>query len=332
MNGDTFTLREQDIFLLEHYRNFLPRRIFDVHTHMHLADTIPSFRGPEGVFYRAIGTPEAYCGDMLPLLPGTELIKLNMMPMPDPAMNDPAAGMRERANNHVAALQREKPEFTFCPYILPGDTGEKLENMVRQGGAGGFKCYCYGAGKAEIEEVSIGEYLPQEAWEVADQNRLPIILHMMRPAALADPENNSYIVTMAKRYSGAKLVLAHCARAFASWTAVETIQQLEDCGNIWFDLAAICESTPMMACILKNAGKRTMWGSDYPICMNRGRAVSVASGSTWLTGEHYEGPARALLAAENLMALYQTALLLRLDQTQLEDIFYNNAMVCFRKC
>jgi len=32
---------------------------------------------------------------------------------------------------------------------------------------------------------------------------------------------------------------------------------------------------------------------------------------------------------ENLMAFYQAALLLNLDQTQIEDIFYNNAANLF---
>lgn len=328
MGKEQFLPQEQDYFLAKHYRDFLPRRIFDAHTHMHLADTIPAFRGPEGVFFRSAGTPEDYRSDMQPLLPGAELAGLNMMPMPDPAMNDPAGGLRERANGHVAALRQENPGSVFCPYILPGDSAQTLEGMVRSG-AGGFKCYCYGAGRTEIEQLRIGEYLPQVAWEVADRYRLPIILHMMRPAALSDPENFSDITAMAKRYPGAKLVLAHCARGFASWTAVEAIRRLEDCGNIWFDLAAICESAPMMACILKNAGTRTMWGSDYPICMHRGRAVSVGSDATWLTGERYDGPPRALVGAENLMALYQTALLLNLDQTQLEDIFFRNAARCF---
>ena len=151
----------------------------------------------------------------------------------------------------------------------------------------------------------------------------------MRPAALSDPENFSYITNMAKEYPNVKLVLAHCARGFASWTAVSKVQQLEDTGNIWFDLSAICEPSPMMACILKNAGKRTVWGTDYPSCLYRGRAISIGKGQNWLIGPAFSELNRSYILCESLMALYQSALLLNLDATQIEDIFYNNAIQLF---
>lgn len=328
MAGKT-KIREIDLAMAEHLQGFLPCRIFDSHTHMHVSQAISRAKGTDTVFFRDQGTPENYWEDMRQLLPGVEMVRLNMMPMPDPIMNDEHNGLRRMANEHVENLQRENPKHVYCPYILPCDREEQLETLVTKGGAQGFKCYCYGAGKKDLESLGIEEYLPQAAWEVAQKYRLPMILHMMRHEALSDPDNFSYICTMAKRYPHARLVLAHCARGFASWTVVEKIQELEDCGNIWFDLSAVCESGPMMACILKNAGKRTMWGSDYPICLNRGRAVSIALGQNWLLGEQYEGPERALIAMENLMAFYQAALLLDLDRTQVEDIFYYNAMSCF---
>lgn len=329
MAGKGIEIREIDLAMAEHLGGFLPRRIFDAHTHMHVSRTIPRVSGPEGIFFRDQGRPEDYREDLGQLLPGVETIRLNMMPMPDPILSHRDNGLRSVANAHVELLHREHPQHVHSAYILPGDTEEQLEELVVRGGVRGFKCYCYGAGKEDLESLAIEEYLPRAAWEVAELHKLPIILHMMRREALSDPENFSYICTMAKRYPRARLVLAHCARGFAAWTAVEKIRELEDQGNIWFDLSAICESGPMMACILKNAGKRTMWGSDYPICLNRGRAVSVAFGQTWLLGEKYEGPQRALIALENLMAFYQASLLLNLDQTQVEDIFYYNAAACF---
>ena len=184
---------------------------------------------------------------------------------------------------------------------------------------------------ADLEKAQIGQYLPESAWVVANERKLPIFLHLFRRAALSDPDNFLYITTMTHRYPNAQLVLAHCARGFASWTMMKSIKELEDQGNIWFDLSAICETGPMMACILKNAGKRTIWGSDYPCTMCRGRAVSIGNGQNWLLDDNYNGPERALLPAENLMAFYQTALLLNLDQTQINDIFYNNAEFLFYK-
>jgi glutamate-1-semialdehyde 2,1-aminomutase len=181
----------------------------------------------------------------------------------------------------------------------------------------------------DLESTFIHQYLPESAWVVANEKKLPIILHLFREAALSDPDNLQYINTMAKKYPDARLVLAHCGRAFASWTLMNSIHKLQDNGNIWFDLSAVCEFGTMAACILKNAGKRVLWGSDYNCSMLPGRAVSVGSWQNWLSGDDYVGPERALVATENLMAFYQTALLLDLDQTQVNDIFYNNAAKLF---
>lgn len=52
-----------------------------------------------------------------------------------------------------------------------------------------------------------------------------ITLHLGRSNALADVGNLDYILAMARKYPRAKLVLAHCGRSFAAWTAVGTIKQ-----------------------------------------------------------------------------------------------------------
>ena len=72
-----------------------------------------------------------------------------------------------------------------------------------------------------------------------------------------------------------------------------------------------------------------MWGSDYPICFNRGRAISLGAWQTWLGDAQCSELDRGYVAGENLMAFYQAALLLDLDQTQIDDIFYNNAIRLF---
>lgn len=315
--------------MAEMYRDFLPKKIFDAHAHIHLAKACPTASGPETVFCRSAATPEDYRVDMLPLLPGVEQVRLNMLPMVDPAITDTVNGLRKLGNDHVITLTESHPGNVASPYIVASDSRKLMEELTAHPGVRGLKCYAYGAGKPNYETLSIGEYLPETAWEIANEKKLSITLHLFRRAGLADPDNFSYINTMAKKYPNAQLILAHCARGFAALPAVKMIRQLEDQGNIWFDMAAICESGPMMACIMKNAGKRTLWGSDYPICFNRGRAVSLGDWQTWLSGPECVHLDRGYVAGENLMAFYQAALILDLDQTQVEDIFFNNAMGLF---
>lgn len=330
MKGCNFELREVDYRMVDIYRDFIPEQVFDAHMHLYLAETVPYARKMEDtVFWRECGMAEDYWMDMSPLLPGVKNIRLNMIVMPDPFQNDLDNGLRKRANDHVLKQYQDHPECVATPYILPCDSEASIYALVNRPGVRGLKCYCYGSNRTDWETASIEDFLPEAAWVAANERRLPIILHMMRPAALSDQDNFGYIMRMTHRYPDAQLVLAHCARAFASWTCMDAIKKLDDGGNIWFDMAAICESGPMMACIMKNAAKRTMWGSDYPICMHRGRAISLGDGQNWLMGEQFDALERAFVATENLMAFWQTAHLLDLDQTQTNDLFYGNATALF---
>lgn len=326
MKQGNFSVNDLDKQVVDLYADFLPEKVFDAHVHLYRSDTIPHFYGSDGVFFRQVSTPEDYLVDMGTFLPGVESLRMNMMPMPDPVLTEVENRLRKKANGHIVNLLHKHTNHVGSAYILPADDAETIAQIAMEPGIRGLKCYAFGAGKPNWNDLSIGEYLPEAAWEVSAQLHIPIFLHLMRPEALSDPENFSYITQMSHQYPEAKLVLAHCARAFAAWTGVRKIRELEDQGNIWFDLSAICESGPMIACILKNAGKRTMWGSDYPVCMNRGRAVSLATGQNWLMEM---GDKATRIVAENLLALHQTSDLLNLDQTQIQDIFYNNAVELF---
>ena len=327
MDYGLFQVREADEAAIELLKDFIPEKVFDAHAHLYVADTVPRVAGT-AAFPQVFSTPDDYVNHMKPFLPNAKQIGANFFTMPDPAMVDRA--VLRRANDHVFSVVRGDPFYTASPYVTMTDTEETIGALVEQPEAVAIKCYCYGKDAPKHGDLGIHEFLPEAAWVVSSRMGKPIILHMMRPGALSDEDNFAYITRMTKRYPDAQLVLAHCARGFAAWTAVEAIRKLEDQGNIWFDLAAICESGPMMACILKNAGRRTMWGSDYPICKHRGRAVSVGTGSSWLTGSDFSGAERTLIATENLLALKQAALLLDLDATQIRDLFYNNAAKLFR--
>ena len=315
-------INESDRKLTELYRDFLPAKVFDAHMHLYTSAAIPKFSG-NGVFQLNIAKPEDYMADMQALFPGVEEIRLNMLPFPDPALNDLDNGLRALANDHIVEQIRLHPQYTGAAYALPGDGPEKIGEMLSKPGITCLKPYYFASPRGAVSTVA--EFLPENIWAAANTYKAPIILHMMRQN-LADAENFSYIDRMTAKYPDTPVVLAHCARAFAGWTAVREIPKLADRENIWFDLSAICETGPMMAAILKTAGKRTMWGSDWPVCLNRGRPISLVDDQHWLLGDQY-----AYVGAENLFAFYQTALLLSLDATQVEDIFYNNANRLFSK-
>lgn len=317
---NVFKPQEVDMKMVDIYRDFIPEKVFDAHMHLCLAETAPAICEA-----KRPTTVEDYLADMSPFLPGAKEIRLNILPMPARALSNLENGLRDRANNHIFEQHKLHPECVVMPYVLPCDSEETIYAMANQPGVKGFKCYWYGANVKNSSAVAISDFVPEAAWVIANEKKMIIELHIMRPTALSDEDNFKYITEMTRRYPNAQLVLAHCARAFAAWTCIDSIKRLDDQGNIWFDMSAVCESGPMIACILKNAGKRTMWGSDYPVCMNRGRAISLGTGQHWLVGDKFEDLNRAYVATENLMAFWQASRLLDLDKTQINDLFYENA-------
>ena len=326
MDHGLFEVREADLAAIELLKDFIPEKVFDAHAHLYVADTVPRVAGT-AAFPQKFSTPEDYVRHMGPFLPNAREIRGNFFTMPDPAMVDRA--VLQRANDHVFDKVRGT-SHSASPYVVMTDTEETIGAWAALPEAVAIKCYCYGADVPQHGDLTIGEFLPEAAWVVSQQTGKPIILHMMKDRALSDPANLAYIQTMCRRYPDAKLILAHCARGFAAWTAIDSIRKLAGLDNIWYDFAAVCEAAPMAACIMATQAKRVLWGSDYPICMHRGRAISWGVGQLWFVDDMIqEGNGGCLLAAENLLATRQACHLLDLDATQVQDIFFNNAAELF---
>jgi glutamate-1-semialdehyde 2,1-aminomutase len=154
----------------------------------------------------------------------------------------------------------------------------------------------------------------------------------VKDAALSDTENMSYLLDHARRYPNAKLILAHCGRAFASWTVMDCAARFADLPNVFFDLSGICEPAPMMACIRAVGAERILWGSDFPISSQKGKAISLGSGFLWLLDrelERLEVSSAEFVLYEELRAFSQASLLLDLTPSALESIFYKNARTVF---
>ena len=326
MDYGLFKVREEDLGAIELLKDFIPKKVFDAHAHLYVADTVPRVAGT-AAFPDEFSVCEDYVNHMSSFFPGAEVIRCNFFTMPDPAQVDRA--VLTRANAHVFS-QVQGTEHVASPYIIMSDTEETIGALVSHPKAVAIKCYCYGKDAPKHGNLAICEFLPEAAWVVSQQTGKPIILHMMKDKALSDPANLSHIQAMCRKYQDAKLILAHCARGFAAWTVIDSIRRLAGLDNIWFDVAAVCEASPMAACIMKTAGKRVLFGSDYPICMHRGRAISWGLGQLWMIDELIPEGSGCLLAAENLMALRRACQLLELDATQVQDIFYNNACQLFQ--
>ncbi len=307
-----------DAEMLKRIDDILPERIFDAHTHAEgLADYeahMRSWFGPR------------------------RSLRINMFPMPRAEMADPVSG--RAAAPLAAAMERLRRHLEAAPDCVgelltaPGDTAEELEaGFLAAGGPGrivGVKPYHLPAVKKPTDQADVEAYLPEAALELAEKYRLAVTLHLVKDGALADPANLRAIRRMARAFPNAKLVLAHAGRSFAAWTGLEGIPQTADLDNVFFDFSAVCEVPALLMALRKAGLSRCMWGSDYPVALLAGRAISLGSGFAWL-GEKAlaamgsAGETACLVGTENLQAMWQLVRLEELGPSDREALFYGNA-------
>jgi glutamate-1-semialdehyde 2,1-aminomutase len=234
------------------------------------------------------------------------------------------------ANEFLAQALQGRSGCRGLMMIRPQDDPTDVEAQLRKHDFAGFKVYHVFAARQESFMAEQGEFLPEWAWELADQFSLAIMMHMVLPRALSDPRNQSYIREHCQRYHGAKLVLAHAARGFNALHTVDAISSLRGLDNVWFDTSAICESAAMEAIIEAFGPARLLYGSDFPVSETRGRSLSVGDGFFWLYDHNAEwdgwphGSAE-LVGNESLLALRQACQTLKLIDRDIERIFGDNA-------
>ena len=322
---------QMDTHALERLADFVPDKVFDAHAHpfdekytAHLCRN----RAPETL---KVYDWECYRSHITEILPG-RTVHANIITYPDKYMTVNAA-LRDAGDAFTIAQIEQDPLNVGEIMVAPGDTVEDLEKRLTHPRIKGFKCYhLLARQEGPTFQCHTAEFLPEAAWEIANARDMVITLHMVKDAALSDPDNLNYITTMAKRYPNATLILAHAARSFASWTGFEAVEKIAHLDNVWFDFSAVCEPTAMFQ-ILKKAGhRRCMWGTDYPVSTWRGKCFSLGPNFQWLYEKELEllGVAGAWhIGTETLMALRQAADMMDLTPAQVEDVFYNNAMGLF---
>ncbi len=336
MGYENYLLNDLDSRLIQQMASFLPKQIFDAHAHLYDSSFLPSLFNPDSnIFCKE----KLICSDYMKyqgtLFGPVEKIHINLISMPDLAMADRQNGLRKASVQFLVNQLEQQPEHVGEVVVLPDDTEDDIESLLIHPSIRGFKCYHTLAKEKPSWNAKIETYLPESAWRVAHERGLCITLHLVRDQALADSSNNAYIKQKAEKYPNATLILAHAARGFAAWTTLISVSELKSYDNVWFDLSAICEPTAIFA-ILKHCGyKRVLWGSDFPVSMARGKAISLADSFYWIYKQDLERfqsetPVHAtLIGIENLLAVEQACCMLDLGPPEIEDIFYNNARLLF---
>ena len=332
-----FIIADSDRRVLAKLEGFVPEKVFDLHAHLFDTAYLPNM-AVEGSLFGACGKVadrDTYERFQSPLYPGLKKLRLNLITVPDAAMADRTNGLRVRSLEFLKEYLEKNPDDVGEAFVLPDDTFDDLKGLLVHPNIRGFKCYHLAAAKKPTFQAEIGEYLPESAWRAADEYGLCITLHMVKDAVLADPSNNEYIRKMARKYPGARLILAHAARGFASWTVMEGIKKLSGISNIYYDVSAVNEPAAICTVLKYAEAGRVLWGSDFPVSMSRGKSISIGDSFVWikqrdLKGHPVQEASEACLSGvEGLFALKQACEILDLDRAAVEDIFYTNAMRMF---
>jgi len=324
--------REEDVaFFARELTSFVPDRVFDAHSHLDAPGSPKSLlKGcAEGV-----GHAE-YLQLMQCMIPGRD-IAANFISVNHDM--DWLAKSNEWTAKQVACDVRCRGEF----FVKPNDDPEWVRQEVRRLGLGGLKCYHLCAPQnpswqkdSPTWEADICDYLPEPLVQVADDEGLVITLHMVKSRAVADPSNIHWIRHYCQTYPNMKLILAHSARGFQPQHNFEGLVQLTGLDNLYFDLSANCEPIAHQSIMRIMGHKKLMYGSDFPLSYLRGRSVAVADSFLWLYeetpvwGEKHTQIKPVLVGLEHLRSLKWACWAEKLSDSQVEDIFWNNAAELF---
>lgn len=316
LNPSEHGITAKDREVVQSLSDFLPSRIIDMHTHLYRFTEEQQISGT----IEADGmTLHSTMQDLL----GPRVEQYLSFPFPLKDLQF------DSANAHICEESLKHEFIRGLMIIKPEDDPDQVRATVQKQSICGFKCYHHYAACGDTFEASVEEFLPDWAWEIADQQNLIIMLHLVKSQALSDPDNLGYLRDRLTRFKNARLVLAHCARGFAARNTLEGLETVRQFENLFFDTSAVCEPAAMEAIIRSTGVTRLMYGSDYPVSQMRGKAISLANGFRWLNSGSSNGQASSfgeftLVGVESLLALQVAARLCSLQGSDLEHIFYKN--------
>ncbi len=324
-NTPSYVLRPEDReFYEREVASFLPDRVFDAHCHVwhsdfvEIADIFPP--DVDHAMYMRL------MQDIHPV-PTIGALFISLFREEDSIA---------ASNEWTAAQTRVDPLCRGTFFIRPDDDPEWVRQEVRRLGLHGLKCYHTVARNVPTTfQADIPAYLPESIVKVADEEGWVIMLHMVKSRGVADPGNIHWIRRYCESYPNMQLILAHSARGFQPSHNFEGLEQLRGLDNLWCDTSANCEPMAHVAIIRILGHEKLLYGGDLPATHQRGRSVAAADSFVWLYGdtdvwvEKHQTIRPVFTGLEHLRSLKWACWSQRLSDSQVEDIFWNNAARLF---
>ena len=217
--------------------------------------------------------------------------------------------------------------------VSPDDDQNEVAENLRTGLFIGLKLYhCY-APRHDTMNASLTEYAPEWMWEVLDETKGVLLLHIVRDGAMDDADNQKEIRRLCRAYPHVRLILAHVARSFNYRNARSGLYSLVDLDNVVIDTSAVTESESFAAALKILGPKRVLWGSDFPVSEARGRCVTTGGYFYWVHPEEITSERKpatttemTLIGIESLLTLREACDDAGMTRSDMQDIFMNNAV------
>ena len=326
---------EEELFERE-LESFVPDKIFDAHVHIfnksYLSGEFPECITKSPVDNMTIAKYKKY---MEEIMPGREISGLFFGWVKSGENFDVDL---DRTNKFVSEQVSEDPDCSGSMIVAPDMDSEFIRQEVRRLKLSGLKCYCYYSQKKQGNFADIEDYLPEDQVKVANEENLAITLHLVKERGLADKKNQETIIRYCRKYPNMRMILAHCGRGFTPYHVLEGISAVKKLDNIWFDSAAVTEPATFEIIIREVGHIRLLYGSDFPVSHYYGRSFAVGDSFLWIHENDIKNISKlvsyanikpVMIGIESLRCLKLATLNLKLNDSQIEDIFYNNARKFF---
>lgn len=303
----------------------LPNTVFDMHAHLYQQADLGAVNPDLSAAGPAVADLAEWRKSLARLVGGRRITGGLFFPYPTSTCNT------AKANAFLVKQLDGDPGSRGLILVTPDMTRKEAEKLLEYPQISGFKPYHVFSSCKPTFQAPLSSYLPDWAWELAQERGLLITLHMVRDRALADKDNQREIVENASRHPNARLILAHAARGFHSKNTVEGLPSLRGLENIWFDASGICEPAAIAAIISAFGPRQLLWGSDFPVNELRGKCVTIGDNFAWINPERVDvAPGSPAVhpypvGIENIQAVLDAADQCCLNKEDLMDIFENNA-------
>ncbi|OPZ09078.1 MAG: Amidohydrolase [candidate division BRC1 bacterium ADurb.BinA292] len=321
----TYSRREADqLYFEQHFEDWLPRRLFDLHAHLVPPGTLRAPSPERLARYWMLRLPlqqtvQEFFEDYAALLPGRQVHALAFgMPVQE---SDIA---RQNAMLLEGSRQHERLNVLFL--TRPEDEEERLEQALADGFLG-FKPYPDFVVGDHPGEEAIAEFLTPAMCRVAQRHRALVMLHISRPGRFGDARNVDDLLQLAADYPAMRLIIAHLGRAYNPIYLERALERLDGRHPWWYDFSAVVHPGTHRLALQSIPHERICFGFDNPIMLARGY-YEFPTESTYRVRMHgidLDEADYPPLAYQILKGFKEAAESVRLDRASLERILFQNA-------